>query len=198
MKLRYITTLLLVGPLLGLLLAGCAELEQLARSTGVKPPVEGGKTPAQGNKPKTSKGEAVSFPAGDIDQIMAYFHYVQGLSTAEQKREFAQLKTNFEKHGDNFDRFRLVFLSVLPGKPFSDRDYALKLLQGSLHGEVAADEGLKGLAVLLTLLIGQQQDLQHALTVEKDRAETLARQLKELKDIEKILSEREKQRPPGK
>ncbi|BCR05866.1 hypothetical protein DESUT3_29350 [Desulfuromonas versatilis] len=185
----------LLAPLLG----GCAQFDRWTRSVGLKPIENDKARPVVVESPAPATASAAPLVAiSEVEGILAYFNRFQELPVAEQKREYGQLKAEFEQSGDSYDRLRLVCMSLLPGKPFSNREYATKLLQGALRGSAADDDGFKGLAILLTLMVGQHQDLQQALAAEKERAETLARQLKELKDIEKILSDREKQRTPGK
>jgi predicted RNase H-like nuclease (RuvC/YqgF family) len=96
------------------------------------------------------------------------------------------------------DRWRLIFLSILPGQPFSDREYALELLRGSPPEPDSELAPRASLHRLLSLLLADQRELKRKLGEEKQRAEQLAQQLQELKEIEKILSEREKKRPVSK
>jgi transposase len=131
------------------------------------------------------------------DDILIYFQYIQGLPPRDLVKEYDRAWTDFESNKNDFDRFRLVCLSILPEESFTDRVYALKLLQDYSSNLIEKD-GLGGLAKLLNLLISEQQGIQGQLCEEQEHARTLARQLKELKDIEKILSEREKSDPTEK
>jgi hypothetical protein len=132
------------------------------------------------------------------DDILTYFQYIQGFPPKDLAKEYDRVRTDFEKNKNDFDRFRLVCLSILPEESFTDRVYALKLLQDYSKNDSIEKDGLGGLAKLLNLLISEQQGIQGQLCEEQEHVRTLARQLRELKDIEKILSEREKSDLPEK
>jgi hypothetical protein len=127
--------------------------------------------------------------------FLVYFNFLQQLTDAELIKEFRIVKERFGRSADEEDRWRLIFLSILPGQPFSDRDYALELLRGSQADAGAGPEARAGLGKLLRLLLAEQAELRGKLSAEKERAGILARQLQELKEIENILSERDKNRP---
>lgn len=130
-------------------------------------------------------------PKSDVHEILAYFQYLQELPANELALEYSQARRAFEKKPENYDRFRLICMSLLPNQRFTDRAYALKLLNDFEKTSPRAKADLTRFAGLLKLLLVQQQDLNKELLAEKEKADVLARQLKELKDIEKILSERE-------
>ena len=130
-------------------------------------------------------------PKSDVHEILAYFQYLQELPANELALEYRQARRAFEKKPENYDRFRLICMSLLPDQRFTDRAYALKLLNDFEKTSPRAKADLTRFAGLLKLLLVQQQDLHKELLAEKEKADVLARQLKELKDIEKILSERE-------
>lgn len=130
-------------------------------------------------------------PKSDVHEILAYFQYLQELPANELALEYRQARRSFEKKPENYDRFRLICMSLLPNQRFTDRAYALKLLNDFEKTSPRAKADLTRFAGLLKLLLVQQQDLHKELLAEKEKADVLARQLKELKDIEKILSERE-------
>jgi hypothetical protein len=141
--------------------------------------------------------ETVLVPQEKQD-VLAYFNYIEALSEAELGGEFGVVKQRFASTHDEEDRWRLIFLSILPGQPFSDRDYAFELLRGSKPEPSPEIAPRASLGRLLSMLLADQRELKRKLSEEKQRAEQLAQQMQELKEIEKILSEREKKRPAGK
>ncbi len=145
-------------------------------------------------KPVTE--EPVPVPQENPDAL-AYFSYLQELTDVELGSEYRAVKQRYASSPNEEDRWRLIFLSILPGQPFSDREYTLELLRESRKQASAENEQRAGLGKLLRLLLADQRELNRKLVEEKQRAEKLAQQLQELKDIEKILSEREKKRPAG-
>ncbi len=159
-----------------------AVTDQPATATDTKPPAQE-EPPAVVVRPPT--------PKSDVHEILAYFQYLQELPANELALEYRQARRAFEKNSSNYDRFRLICMSILPDQRFTDRAYALKLINDFERTSPRAKADLTRLASLLKLLLMQQQDLHKELLSEREKADVLARQLKELKDIEKILSERE-------
>ena len=169
--------------------AGCNRLKSmLTEEPRWKPVTE---EPAA-EKPTVEKPIPPSQERGDL---LAYFNFLQRLTDVELGKEFRAVKQRYAGAADEDDRWRLIFLSILPGQPFSDRDYALELLRGRRVEKGPEHEPRAGLGRLLSLLLADQSELKRKLGEEKQRAEKLAQQLQELKEIETILSEREKKRP---
>ncbi len=192
--------------MLGVTLQGCASLEPWLEKTGLKPAPSVTQTESQQTEGKQEKEaaekevvyvESYSSSAGQAEVVLGYLKHFQGLSEARQTQEFERVKVDYKKSGSFYDRFRLASIALLPNRPFSDPALVVKLLKETPKDKQLED-GLRGLQVLFTLLAEQQQGLERKLADERTKAETLARQLKELKDIEKILSEREKQTLPAK
>lgn len=149
-------------------------------------------------KPVFEEPPPVEEPPQEVQKTpdpLVYFNYIQGMTDSEQQKEFKTVKGRFAKTNDEEDRWRLIFLSLLPGHPFSDSDYALELLHDRKQAEDPATDFRTGLGNLLTQLLADHNKLRNRLTEEKHRTEKLARQLRELKEIETILGEREKGRP---
>ncbi len=162
--------------------AGCSRLKLLL-------PSESRWTPAA--------KEPIPIPQEQQD-VLAYYTYLQGLTGADLDGEFRVVKQRYASFPNDEDRWRLIFLSIQPGQSFSNREYALELLRG-LQPEPGSDKASrKSLGELLSLLLTDQRELKRNLREEKQRAEQLAQQLQELKEIENILSEREKNRPAAK
>ena len=189
--------------LIPLLLSACAPLERLLSGHEAQP------------QPSVSRsGPAESFFSrkGKTDDLLIYFHLVQGMAATQQEKEFDQAKTDFSKGGRAEDRLRLALLSLLPGRSAAERGQALRLAEEYLADNGREKSGLDGLALLLKQLLSEQRTLQRQLTAEKERGDGLARQLNEqkiqlgelknqldeLKKIEKIISDRERKGLPEK
>lgn len=194
---------LLVCSLISLLLLGCAPVERLLNGPEPQP------------QPSVSRpGPAESFFSrkGKTDDLLIYFHLVQGMTAPQQEKEFNQAKIDFSKGGRAEDRMRLALLSLLPGRSAAERGQALKLAEEYLADSGREKTSLDGLPLLLKQLLSEQRTLQRQLTAEKERGDGLARQLNEqkiqlgelknqldeLKKIEKIISDRERKGLPEK
>ncbi len=133
----------------------------------------------------------------DASDVLRYFATLDERSDADLDREYRSVKKRYESDKDELDRWRLIGLLTLPGRPFSSPDQALQLLQPQGAARETKSSELNGLK---EVFIGQQrllQDMQKQIAAERERSATLERQLDELKAIEKILSERERTRLPG-
>ena len=198
---------LLICSLISLLLSGCAPVERLLNGPEPQPQPQ--------PQPSVSRpGPAESFFSrkGKLDDLLIYFHLVQGMTAPQQEKEFDQAKTDFSKGGRTEDRMRLALLSLLPGRSAAERGQALKLAEEYLADNGREKTSLDGLALLLKQLLSEQRTLQRQLTAEKERGDGLARQLNEqktqfdelknqldeLKKIEKIISDRERKGLPEK
>ncbi len=156
-------------------------------------------TPLLAPEPRwTPAVEAPVLVLPEKQDVLAYFNDLQGLSESELDREFNFVKERYASAPDEEGRWRLILLTLLPGQTFTDRDYALELLHGNGQQVDVANEHLPGLGRLLRLLLEDHRELKRRLGEENERAEKLAQQLQELKEIEKILSERDKKRPAAK
>jgi DNA uptake protein ComE-like DNA-binding protein len=128
------------------------------------------------------------------------------MPAAQQTKEFEQAQLDFTRSGKPEDRLRTIGLSLLPGRPLADRANAARMLDEYLADPKREQGGLEGLATLFKMQLSEQRALQKQLSAEKDRADSLTRQvneqktqldelktqLNELKKIEKIISDREK------
>lgn len=168
--LRRVTVLLLFG--LGLLLSGCAGLEQWVESTW-----------------SANIGCNASQVVSDSRQIAI-------LPEAEQRRQVRRLQAAYDKSGGDRERFLLACLAVHSKSRYQNHDRALQLLQG--YRRKAEPRGdLLALAELLETLLLQKQQAEQDLTAERERSDSLASKLKALEDIEKIIQEREKKALPS-
>ena len=200
---RWLRVLLVCSLISLLLLLGCAPVERLLNGPEPQP------------QPSVSRpGPAESFFSrkGKTDDLLIYFHLVQGMTAPQQEKEFNQAKIDFSKGGRAEDRMRLALLSLLPGRSAAERGQALKLVEEYLADSGREKTSLDGLPLLLKQLLSEQRTLQRQLTTEKERGDGLARQLNEqktqldelknqldeLKKIEKIISDRERKGLPEK
>jgi hypothetical protein len=174
---RFVMFLLLL--ILTLSFAGCARLQTLL-----------------GNPPrwKVASGPDTGKNWQRLEPVI-YFSYLQTLPEPELEEKYQAVKERFDAGGNEDDRWRLIFFSLLPGHGFSDSDYALRLLQERRQDSTAEYESQRALAELLTMLLQERRDLDGKWKAEKERADRWAKQLKELKEIEEILSERNKKYP---
>lgn len=135
----------------------------------------------------------------DAGGVLAYFERVRGLTSATQEEELESARKAFQSTGQNCDRFRLAMLLLLPDPRLRDEPVALKLLGDYLEGAGPENEGLRPLARLQVSAIrraweceNRQKELARKLEDERAKAENLKRQLDALKDIERIMNERQK------
>ncbi|PLX86500.1 MAG: hypothetical protein C0617_00890 [Desulfuromonas sp.] len=197
MKRRVLIMVLLLAAVQIALGAGCARLENLH-------PFDFG-----------AVEKAAPAPSG-AEEVLIFLQYVQGLPAQEQAREYDRYRASFEENGAPGDRLILACLALLPGKSFSDREYSLQLLEGYPGGGSVEKDGMDGLAGLLVLLaadhlradaervrfkrqnrvliekLGSLDELERTLEQEREHTRELSRQLKELKAIEDILTDRER------
>lgn len=143
---------------------------------------------------KVASEQTVGKNRQQLDPV-TYFGFLRTLPGTELEANYPVVKERFAADGNDDDRWRLVFFSLLPGYSFSDWNYALKLLQQRPQGEDVEDDPQRMLAELLTLVLLDRQDLDGKWKTEKERADKLAKQLQELQEIEEILSERNKKYP---
>ncbi|TRO81191.1 hypothetical protein [Trichloromonas acetexigens] len=141
--------------------------------------------------PKVKKPRPVFEP-------LTYLDILRRMSDTQRAKEYDIVKKRFARSSEEDDRWRLIFLSLWPDQPFSDREQARKLLA---ERSDRANDPRRGLALVLEGVLDgaveRDEDCARELAAEKTRAETLHRQLEELKKIETILGEREKLRPAG-
>lgn len=136
-------------------------------------------------KPKVEKPRPVFEP-------LTYLDILRRMSDAQRVKEYDIVKKRFARNSGEDDRWRLIFLSLWPDQPFTDREQARQLLA---ERSARANDPRLGLALVLEGVLVGDEVCARKLAAEKTRAETLNRQLEELKKIETILGEREKLRP---
>jgi hypothetical protein len=143
-------------------------------------------------------GRATRAPCNAV-AALDYADRIPGLTAAELESEHQTTQKAFAEKGRPCDRFRLVFQLLAPEAKFRDEARAVKLLGEYLETTPASDGGFRPLAKLLVANIrrqweleGRARDLGRRVADEKARADALNRQLDELKEIERILNERQK------
>jgi CHAT domain-containing protein len=191
MKTRFLIPLVLVMAATALLAGGCFQME-----------------PFRQDKAEDASTRQETFLARRprADDILVYLQSVLTMPAAQQTKEFEQAQLDFTRSGKPEDRLRTIGLSLLPGRPLADRANAARMLDEYLADPKREQGGLEGLATLFKMQLSEQRALQKQLSAEKDRADSLTRQvneqktqldelktqLNELKKIEKIISDREK------
>jgi hypothetical protein len=197
MKTRFLTPLVLVMAVTVLLAGGCFQLEPFRQDKAEDAP------PRQ---------ETFLVRRPRADDILVYLQSVLAMPAAQQAREYEQAQLDFTRSGKPEDRLRMVGLSLLPGRPLADRATAGRMLDEYLADPQREQGGLEGLATLFKMQLNEQRALQKLVSAEKDRTDSLTRQLNEqkaqldelkaqlneLKKIEKIISDREKAGLPEK
>ncbi|MEA2085136.1 MAG: hypothetical protein U9O82_13045 [Thermodesulfobacteriota bacterium] len=169
--------------------------------------------------------KSICFAKQERRALAAYYYYIQKFSQDELKNEYDLVLASFERNGGDNDRLRLIFLSLLPETPFSDTGYASELLTGFRGRDFGGRPDILGLIKVLDTLASEQiktrQDLAQGreriktlrrsrmesrelvknltLKLEKEQKQNkiLLRQLRELKNIEEIITDREKVGLPG-
>ncbi len=204
MMTRFLILLVLACGAIVLLAGGCFQLEP---SLQVQP-----------DAPPTSQ-ETFLVLRPRVDDILIYLQSVRAMPAAQQTKEFIKAQIDFTVSDRAEDRLRLVCLSLLPGRTLADRANAARLLDEYLADPKREQGGLEALATLLKMQLKEQRLVQEQLNAEKDRANSLTKQLNEqktkldelksqvdelksqldeLKKIEKIISDREKEGLPEK
>ena len=166
------------------------------------------------------QSKPICFAKQEHRALAAYYYYIQMFSQDELKNEYDLVLASFEKDNGDDDRLRLIFLSLLPETPFGDTEYAYELLAGFRGMDFGGRPDILGLIKVLDTLVSEQiktgrklaqaqeyfetlrrgkiesRDALKSLTLklekEKKQNKILLRQLRELKNIEEIITDREK------
>jgi hypothetical protein len=182
---RWFVLLLLGGVLLAS--SGCGRVRLIpVEEPGWKAAPEGQEESVE-VKPKMERPRPVFEP-------LTYLDILRRMSDTQRAKEYDIVSKRFARSSAEDDRWRLIFLSLWPDRPFPDREQARKLLA---ERSDRANDPRHGLALVLEGMLVGDEECARKLVAEKSRAETLHRQLEELKKIETILGEREKLRPAG-
>jgi len=126
--------------------------------------------------------------SAEVLEFLAAFQSLEGRSQAE---EYRRVIDQFVENDGDVERFRLALVMLMPGKGFSNAHKGREMLRDYLKREESRDADLEALARLMVDLVNEREKLERRLVQEKEASETLARQLKELRDIENIMRQRE-------
>ena len=219
-KIRIIILIFLVSALTGC--AGPESFSRLVRQGGAVTDlglIPRSSEPAAAVQPD-DQPKSIYLAKQERRALAAYYYYIQMFSQDELKNEYDLVLAWFEKDNGDDDRLRLIFLSLLPETPFSDTEYASELLAGFRGVNFGGRPDILGLIKVLDTLVSEQiktgrklaQAQEHFETLRRSRIESrealknltlklekeqkqnkiLLRQLRELKNIEEIITDREK------
>jgi len=132
--------------------------------------------------------------------LLGRFHTLAGLSQEKLSSAYDEALIRLDARPDPENGLEAAFLHALLGSPRKGasevRTFMKQFEKADLSG---GREGYRGVAVLINR-IGSLQKENERLRIEageeKERSEKLAHQLKELKNIERIIYEREKRQFP--
>lgn len=166
---KYVRTLVALAALAALMVPGCAAVKNLRKG---------------------------SCNAADL---LDYADRLKDLPAGELEEETRITQKAFAQDAGVCDRFRLA-LQLLTTEPrIRDETRAVKLLNEYAEKSSGSDRGLRSLARLLVGTVRKDWELEararefgRKATEEKGRADTLKRQLEELKEIERIMNDRQK------
>lgn len=129
-------------------------------------------------------------------QVISDSRRIVRLPRAEQRLQVRRLQSSYDRLSGDRERFVLACLALFPESLYRDHNKALKLVQG-YDRSAEPRQDLLALAELLEALILHQQQLERALSAERERSESLAGKLKALETIERIIQERERKALPA-
>lgn len=124
-------------------------------------------------------------------EVLEFLAVFQSLESRAQAEEYRRVIDQFVENDGDVERFRLALVMLMPGKGFSNAHKGREMLRDYLKREEPRDADLEALARLMVDLVNEREKLERRLVQEKEASETLARQLKELRDIENIMRQRE-------
>ncbi len=140
------------------------------------------------------KWEAVFEKDAQAETLFSRFHHLKQLPQEERGKEYEKALERIEKQPEVSRRLETVFLAILTGHCQKGTALISELKEELGTEKYENDFELKGVVGLLELLLKQRNEinfLRKSLDDEKEQSDKLAHQLKELKNIEKIIHERE-------
>jgi hypothetical protein len=148
----------------------------------------------------TSAGRGPAPANCTAESLLAFSERFGGLSAREAEAAGAEARAAFQRTGSDCDRLRLALALAHPeGKAHRDDAQALKLLNGYFAGRGPKEPGLAALAryaaeglASRTELDGRYRAAAKRAGEERARADALQRKLDELKQIEALLQQRER------
>lgn len=140
------------------------------------------------------KWEAVVERDAHAKTLFSRLDYLKQLSGKEQEQKYQHILRRLNSQPEMFWRLEAVYLAILTGHTEQGTRLIYELQQEVEMPVHKDDFELKGVVGLLDLLLKQKGDiafLSKSLEEEKEKTGRLAHQLNELKNIEKIIHERE-------
>ncbi|MBN1140797.1 MAG: hypothetical protein JXB25_03210 [Deltaproteobacteria bacterium] len=143
------------------------------------------------------KPEAVESRAHqeELGRLLARFDLFMTLPLEKLSREYDGALLDLAAHPNPANGLEAAFLHALLGCPQKGaKQIKAAMKQFEDRGYANDRNGFRGVAVLVNMALGQLQEnerLRIKLNEEKEFSERLAHQLNELKNIEKIIYERE-------
>ncbi len=131
--------------------------------------------------------------------LLDYADRLGNLPAGELEEETRITQKAFAQDAGVCDRFRLALQLLTPEPRIRDESRAVKLLNEYAEKSSGSDRGLRSLARLLVGTVRKDWELEtrarelgRKATEEKGRADNLKRQLEELREIERIMNDRQK------
>lgn len=140
------------------------------------------------------KWEAVVEKDAPAETLFSRFNYLKQLPQEERENEYEKVLARLEHNTDIFWHLEALYLAILTGHTQKGTALLSALKEEIGKQKYENDFELKGVVGLLELLLKQKNEIiytQKLLEEEKEKSSKLAHQLKELKNIEKIIHERE-------
>jgi Holliday junction resolvase RusA-like endonuclease len=168
-----------------LLLTATLMLSACAQMAATKP---GNANPSTANQPAaTLPVPTSSNPTSSRLDVLDFAESFSDLTFEQQKKELLQ---NNQNRSDLTSRIKIAMIYGLPNSKLRDTNKAQALLD-----ELARDKNLDGDRKILTLImrdyITENNKLGIKVRDEQKRADTLQQKLDDLKNIEKMMLERE-------
>ncbi len=132
------------------------------------------------------------------DRVLRYYTCLGTLPASDVASEYHAVSLSFSETGSNSDRLKLAILLSLPDTEFHSTAAALNLVKNMPAGPEPVPSTLPDLALLLSVLLAQQQhaddsisELKKELSDEKVRSDFLQKKIDAVKDLEINLIHRD-------
>ena len=155
------------------------------------------RTPIPATRAEPAAWTAASTAA--TDALLRFVQKFNSMPADLQKQEYANISN---QRRTEFSRMQLALIHGLPGNRFRDNARAQALIEEHLKAPDSRDDGLRNLASILKVQLGELQKselttatLSQRLKDEQKKSDTLQRKLDELLAVEKAMSDRHQKRP---
>jgi hypothetical protein len=132
------------------------------------------------------------------DRVLRYYTCLGTLPASDVASEYHAVSLSFSETGSNSDRLKLAILLSLPDTEFHSTAAALNLVKNMPAGPEPVPSTLPDLALLLSVLLEQQQhaddsisELKKELSDEKVHSDFLQKKIDAVKDLEINLIHRD-------